>query len=339
MSTATQASELHKIYQSVQTAADNAWEDVLLENSRSVSTPLATRMLSQMGLGKDTNTPFRLLENACGAGVVAPLLQRIIKRDVLKESSILCGDFSDPLVGLARKRIESEGWVNTKATKIDAQVQHTPATSPCCAKSGQKTGLADGAFTHVATNIGFHVVPDSEAALNGIYSRTIHDCTEARANTWICTEAIRMLELGGVLGFTTFHREPGWVAELKEAFESFSFKAPLKMTLQTTAWGRWSDVNWIRETLVGRGLQDVKVDVFAFLSHVGSADAFIANYGTMIDWVMNSSWSEELRREHPREEVHALIKEFLEKKYGGAGWQLSWIPIVATGRVVSNARI
>ncbi|KAG7287433.1 hypothetical protein NEMBOFW57_006944 [Staphylotrichum longicolle] len=302
MSTATQASELHRIYQSVQTAADNAWEDVLLENSRSVSTPLATRMLSQMGLGKDTNTPFRLLENACGAGVVAPLLQQIIRPEVLKQSSILCGDFSDPLVRLARKRIESEGWVNTKATKIDAQ----------------KTGLADGAFTHVATNIGFHVVPNSEAALN---------------------EAIRMLEPGGVLGFTTFHREPGWVTELKEAFESFSFKAPLEMTLQTTAWGRWSDVNWIRETLVGRGLQDVKVDVFAFLSHVGSADAFIANYGTMIDWVMNTSWSEELRREHPREEVHVLIKGFLEKKYGGAGWQLSWIPIVATGRVVSNARI
>ncbi len=31
----------------------------------------------------------------------------------------------------------------------------------------QKTGLADSSFTHVATNIGFHVVPDSEAALSG----------------------------------------------------------------------------------------------------------------------------------------------------------------------------
>lgn len=31
----------------------------------------------------------------------------------------------------------------------------------------QKNGLPDRSFTHVATNIGFHVVPDSEAALNG----------------------------------------------------------------------------------------------------------------------------------------------------------------------------
>ena len=31
----------------------------------------------------------------------------------------------------------------------------------------QNTGFADGAFTHVATNLGMHVMPDSEAALNG----------------------------------------------------------------------------------------------------------------------------------------------------------------------------
>lgn len=34
-------------------------------------------------------------------------------------------------------------------------------------RGDKKTGLPDGAFTHVATNIGFHVVPDSQAALNG----------------------------------------------------------------------------------------------------------------------------------------------------------------------------
>jgi len=130
MSAASRASELQKVYQNMKTAAGNAWEDILLENTRSVSTPLATRMLSQMGLGKDTSAPFRLLENACGAGVVAPLLQRIIKPEVLKLSSILCGDFSDQVVELAKKRIESEGWVNTQATKVDGQVRHIITTLP-----------------------------------------------------------------------------------------------------------------------------------------------------------------------------------------------------------------
>ncbi|KAK3898368.1 S-adenosyl-L-methionine-dependent methyltransferase [Staphylotrichum tortipilum] len=287
--------ELQKLYQNLKTAVGSAWEATLLENARSVSTPLAARMLSQMGLGADTTAPFKLFENACGVGVVAPLLKQIVKPDVLGQSSILCGDFSEQAVDFAKRRRESEGWLNTEVATVDAQ----------------KNGLPDGTFTHVATNIGFHVVPDSEAALN---------------------EAIRVLQPGGVLGFTTFHREVGWVGEVREAFASFPFEAPCGMGLQTTPWGTWSDVNWVRKTLTGKGLQDVKVDVFAFLSHVESADFFLANYGMMMDWIVNTSWSEELRRLHPKEEIHALVKEFLETKYGGEGWDLSWIALVASGR-------
>jgi hypothetical protein len=122
------------------------------------------------------------------------------------------------------------------------------------------------------------------------------------------------------------------VGEVREAFASFPFEAPCSMSLQTTPWGKWSDVNWARKTLPEKGLEDVKVDVFAFLSRVESADFFLANYGMMMDWIVNTSWSEELRREHPKEEVHALVREFLEKKYGGEGWDLSWISLVASGR-------
>ncbi len=106
------------------------------------------------------------------------------------------------------------------------------------------------------------------------------------------------------------------------------------MTLQTTPWGKWSDVNWVRKTLTEKGFEDIKVDVFAFLSHVESADFFLKNYGMMMDWIVNTSWSDELRAEHPKEEVHRLVKEFLEKKYDGEGWDLSWIALVASGRTL-----
>ena len=175
MNTASRASELDKLYQNIyrniKNATGSTWEKTLLDNARNVSTPLAIRMLVQMGLGEHTNAPFKLLENACGAGVVAPLLQQIIKPGILRQSSILCGDFSDQAVDLAKKRIEAEGWVSTKATKVDAQVRPSSGSvgfGPLsCSQMRQKTGLADGSFTHVATNIGFHVVPDSEAALSG----------------------------------------------------------------------------------------------------------------------------------------------------------------------------
>ncbi|KAJ4289416.1 hypothetical protein N0V88_006896 [Collariella sp. IMI 366227] len=289
MSTATsRAHELQKLYKNLKTAAGNAWEETLLENAHSVSAPLALVMLEQMGLNQDTTTPFTLLENACGAGVVAPLLQQTIKPEVLKQSSIICGDFSEQVVGLAQKRIETEGWVNTEAMQIDAQ----------------ENGLPTGAFTHVATNIGFHVVSDSEAALN---------------------EAIRILRPGGILGLTTWHTEPAWVGDVREAFQSFPFKAPFEMSMQTTAWGNWADVNWVRKTLVQKGLQDVRVKVFAFLSHVKDANSCLAIYGMMVDWIVGSSWPEELRKQHPKEEVHRLVKEFLEKKYGRGGWEYSWV--------------
>ncbi len=121
--TARTTAELQKLYQNLKTAGGSAWEATLFENARSVSSPLATRMLSQMGIGADTTAPFKLFENAGGVGVVAPLLTRIIKPDVMKQSSILCGDFSEQAVNFAKRRSESEGWVNTEVEKVDAQVR------------------------------------------------------------------------------------------------------------------------------------------------------------------------------------------------------------------------
>lgn len=50
---------------------------------------------------------------------------------------------------------------------------------------------------------------------------------------------------------------------------------------------------------------------------------------------MTSCWSEELRREHPREEVEGLVRGFLEEMYKdqGGSWDLTWVAVVASGRV------
>jgi hypothetical protein len=120
---ATRASELQRYFNNLEATAGSGWEGLLLSNAYRVSMPLATRMLSQMGLGNETKAPFRLLENACGVGVVAPILQKVIKPDALRQSSIVCGDFSEEVVGLAKKRVVYEAWVNTEATKVDAQVR------------------------------------------------------------------------------------------------------------------------------------------------------------------------------------------------------------------------
>ncbi|KAK3311817.1 S-adenosyl-L-methionine-dependent methyltransferase [Apodospora peruviana] len=299
MSSAKRASELKRFFENAGSLIGASWQDVLMDNAQRVSGPLATRMLSQIGITQETTMPFRLFDNACGAGAVAQEVHRLVKPEVLQKSSILCGDFSDPSVELSRKRAEEEGWVNTNAEKIDAQ----------------KTGLPSGEFSHVTTNIGFHVVPDSKAALD---------------------EAIRILKPGGTLGFTTWAQMPGWAEDLQSAFASFPFEAPFSFGVQTTEWGNWGDVDWIRKELEERGLEDVKVELFAFTSHVDNVEHYIATAGMMIDWVVSSNWSEEVRKEHGRDEYQRLVKDFLEHKYDGKGWDQKWVAVVASGRVLAR---
>lgn len=294
---ALRATELSKLFQKYhKTGGAVSWEDVLLDNANRVSTPLAQEMLAQMGLSKDTIAPFKMFENACGGGVVAPVLQKMIRPEVLKESSILCGDFSAQAVGIVKRRIEAGGWVNTTAETVDSQ----------------KTGFAAGQFTHVTTNIGYHIMPDSETALN---------------------ETIRILQPGGILGLTTWHRNPTYVDDVMEAFQSFPFEAPFTWELQTTPWGKWADINWIRKTLQAKGLEDVKVDVLAHITHVESTDQFLSHFGMMIEWAINCNWPEELRSAHPQEEVMQLMRDFLDRKYQSGGWDLSWVSLIASGRV------
>ncbi|KAK5657642.1 hypothetical protein OQA88_2714 [Cercophora sp. LCS_1] len=296
MSASTGAKLMSKFYNNLSGMIGASWEDVLLDNARRVSAPLAIRMLDQIGLNSATSTPFKLFDSGCGAGVVAAEVHRVVQPSVLAKSSVLCGDYSEQVIGLVKKRIEGEGWIGTEARKVDAQ----------------KTELESASFTHMTMNIGFHVVPDSEAALD---------------------EAIRVLKPGGILGFTTWTGMLGWAPDMEEAFKSFPFEAPFKVSVQTTPWGNWGDVNWVRDTLEKKGLQDVRTDVTANLHRVDGPDHYIGTLSMIIKWLWES-WPEELKKEHGFDEVEGLVKEFVDKKYDGKEWDLIWVAIVASGRVV-----
>ena len=195
----------------------------------------------------------------------------------------------------------------------------------------------------MTTNIGFHVIPDSEAALDGtslLIIPTSSPCPSLPTPSLLTPssprpESIRILSPGGTLAFTTWTAPLGWAPDVQAAFASLPFPAPFTASTQMTPWGSWSDPNWIRKTLQHKGLQDVKVEPYAFLQRVDSAEYFVRNFWMIINWVMTSCWSEELRREHPREEVEGLVRGFLEEMYKdqGGSWDLTWVAVVASGRV------
>lgn len=129
MSTTTTTNPPNKIYEGasamqkiLESSYGEDWEQFLIETMRSISAPLAQRALAQVGLGGGTTEPYRLLEQGCGMGVVAPLLHEMVPRGVQEKSSVLCGDFSAPLVEAVKGRIAKEGWVNCEAQVVDAQV-------------------------------------------------------------------------------------------------------------------------------------------------------------------------------------------------------------------------
>lgn len=128
MSTATKPSKAPDGASAMQNILESSqgedWQQFLVETMRSISAPLAQRALAQVGLGAGTTEPYRLLEQGCGMGVVAPLLYETVPAGVQEKSSVLCGDFSAPLVEAVKKRAEKEGWVNCEAQVVDATVSN-----------------------------------------------------------------------------------------------------------------------------------------------------------------------------------------------------------------------
>jgi len=111
--------ELNKFFKNVGSLIG---PDVLLDHSHRVSEQLAARMLDQMGLTQETASPFNLFDNACGIGAVNFEIHRRIQPEVLQQSSILCGDFTEQLIVMTEKVSRDEGWINTKVKQVDGQV-------------------------------------------------------------------------------------------------------------------------------------------------------------------------------------------------------------------------
>ncbi|KAM0340893.1 hypothetical protein ACHAPU_010310 [Fusarium lateritium] len=273
-------------------------EDQMLYASRTMLPHLVKPLRLQMGISETTSTPVAFLDNACGSGVLTEAVQKTLPRDVLEKSTFVCADVADGMVNVTKKRIDVGGWVNTEVKKLDAT----------------NTGLAENSFTHVGLGLALHLIPKPDAVL---------------------ADSRRILKPGGVFGATTFHKDNTfWLPDLRSAFESFPFSAPFpEIKMQMHDQGDWTSPSWIEERLTKEGLQDVNVSVHDGKYFVKSAEEFVLQFGLMLGWLMKSWWTEEVRREHGIEEVRELIREHLEEKYKGEGWEIEFKMICMTGRV------
>ncbi|KAF4778374.1 methyltransferase domain-containing protein [Colletotrichum scovillei] len=132
------------------------------------------------------------------------------------------------------------------------------------------------------------------------------------------------------------HLIPRWVADVRSAFASFPFDAPFeeKNRAQVHDVGRWYDEAWVSGYLQDNGFKDVETCLESGTVKVRDARHWLDVFGPVVALIVNTEWSEELRGEHGLEEVKGLIKEHLEGKYGGKGWDVGFACIVASGTVV-----
>lgn len=113
----------------------NAW----VHGSKTVIARLAAPLLPQMGLTPDRTEPVQWLDNAAGPGVVAQELHALLPRETLEKGSILATDLAEGMVNMLKGRIENEGWVNTEARVLNAQVSRSHAWLWVTTNTGSRT--------------------------------------------------------------------------------------------------------------------------------------------------------------------------------------------------------
>ncbi|KAL9610126.1 MAG: hypothetical protein Q9167_005146, partial [Letrouitia subvulpina] len=65
--------------------------------------------------------PLRILDNACGTGVVSKILYEGLDEERKQGLEVVCGDFSESMVEFVFKRINEEAWEGARGAVVDAQ--------------------------------------------------------------------------------------------------------------------------------------------------------------------------------------------------------------------------
>lgn len=93
------------------------------KNAEAITGPFAKILVQQAGLlDASVFSQLTILDSACGTGVVAAAVHASLDVSTKKRMKLTCGDFSEPMLQAVRERIQENGWTNTEARLVNAQV-------------------------------------------------------------------------------------------------------------------------------------------------------------------------------------------------------------------------
>ncbi|KAF4497780.1 S-adenosyl-L-methionine-dependent methyltransferase [Fusarium agapanthi] len=202
--------------------------------------------------------------------------------------------------GCGTARARRDQWINVDATVLDAQ----------------DSGLPKHSFSHVTMNFAMHIIPDPAAVLR---------------------DTLRILRPGGLVAFSVPHANNGhgggWVPDLRSALESLPFQTLFPDPMPVSLHGKpeWVEPEGIEAELVRHGFVDVKIETVDSIHQVANAEGFLASFGMMVKWIINTYWTVE-QKEQYEDDFYKTLVEHLRIKHSGKGWDLKSTAILVTAR-------
>lgn len=257
----------------------------------------AEDLLQQADFATQADALSRLvvLDTACGTGIVSNKIMKLLSVDAKSKLDLTCADFADSMVDFVTSMIEKNSWTHAKALKADAQDTKLPADH----------------FTHVFFNFGPMLLPDGNAGLKECY---------------------RLLQPGGVLGFTTW-KKVGWIAEVRAAFETNPDLPKFPSNEEVLGAFSSSPARWNTEAEVEKHLKTnhfVNIKVTAVHKQTNlTVDEFVSIIPGTLGLITARMWNEEQRNKH-KESAAKTTETYMRNKYGDKTITWDWTAIVAT---------
>ncbi|PYH78665.1 S-adenosyl-L-methionine-dependent methyltransferase [Aspergillus uvarum CBS 121591] len=254
-------------------------------------------LIALSGVLASKQRPLKVLDLACGTGVVSEKLHEVLADQPVGCWALVCGDISTELTGHVQRKIVEEGWsANSSARVMDAQNTELPAAE----------------LTHVFAALAWTSFPDTYAALN---------------------DTLRILKPGGVLTISTWQKTE-WLPVLEAAVRTIPADAalpfPTTKEFMSCMNPGWDDEAYVRGRLEEAGFVRVHTTTISKEFHTSTADLYkIA--APVIPIIVSKWWSAAQREAHEAAILPAL-ERYLEKTYGATGLvPQRWTAVFAKG--------
>ncbi|KAF5601565.1 coq5 family [Fusarium subglutinans] len=108
-----------------------------------------------------------------------------------------------------------------------------------------------------------------------------------------------------------------------------SFPDPMPVALHGKP--EWAEPEGIEGELVRHGFVNIKIEIVDSIHPVANAEGFLASFGMMVKWTINTYWTLE-QKEQYGDDFYKILAEHLRTKHGGKGWDLKSTAILVTAR-------